>query len=81
MTEAPKRNNNNHSSARPASGGDIISESGSAIISETRVDFIGISSHPVDHLMSLGHTERAALTPGPQLTAAGKVIYAVGALD
>lgn len=42
-------------------------------------DYLLLSGHPVDHLMSLGHTERAAPTPGAQRTAAGKVIYPVGA--
>lgn len=73
LDRGPKRNNNNHSPARPASG--------SAIISETRGGLVGIGSHPVDHLMSLGHPGRAAPITGAQRTAAGKVIYLVGAPD
>ena len=38
-------------------------------------DYLLLSGHAVDHLMTLGRTERAKPTPGAQRTELGKVIY------
>lgn len=39
------------------------------------VDYLLAAGEPVDHLMAVGHTDPASMTPGARITDSGKVVY------